>query len=104
MLRTLLARILERLIETKSLLKNGILYLFGFGPIMVFSLFLKFNKDKCNPIIVNIPVAVLLVIFSITNFLIFFISVDTGRYFHLAYTNVFIFIFGLIYKNHLYKL
>ena len=83
-------------------LKNGILYLFGFGPIMVFSLFLKLNKDKCNPIIVNIPVAVLLVIFSITNFLIFFISVDTGRYFHLAYTNVFIFIFGLIYKKIIY--
>jgi len=83
-------------------LRNGILYLLGFGPIMVFSLFLKFNKDKCNPILINIPVAVFLVIFSIINLLIFFISVDTGRYFHLAYTNIFIFIFGLIYKNIIY--
>lgn len=82
--------------------RNSILYILGFGPFVIFSLFLKFNKDKCNPIFLNIPVVVLLIIFSIVNLLIFFISVDTGRYFHLAYTNIFIFIFGLIYKNIIY--
>ena len=83
-------------------LRNGVLYLLGFGPIIIFSSFLKFNKDKCNSMFVNIPVIILLIIFSIVNLLIFFISVDTGRYFHLAYTNIFIFLFGLIYKEIIY--
>ena len=76
-------------------LRNSFIFIFGFGPLFIFSFFTKFNKDICNPIISKIPVIYFLLILSIFNLLIFFISVDTGRYFHLCYTNLFIFIFGL---------
>ncbi len=79
--------------------RNTFIFVFGFGPLFIFSYFTKFNKNKCNPIIANIPIIYILLILSIINLLIFFISVDTGRYFHLCYTNLFILFFGLNYLD-----
>lgn len=85
--------------KSSHLLRNSIIYFLGFGPLLILSLFLKFNKNKYNHFITKIPIVIILLCFSVLNLLIFLISVDTGRYFHLAYSNSFIFIFGLIYNQ-----
>ena len=85
--------------KSTHFIRNSLIYLIGFGPLLIFSFFLKFNKNVCNYLFINFPIIILLLCFSIINLLIFFISVDTGRYFHLAYSNNFIFIFGLIYNK-----
>lgn len=80
-------------------LRNLFIYIAGFGPLLIFTYFTKYNEEKCNNIILKIPLIFILFILSIFNLMIFLISVDTGRYFHLSYSNLVILVFGLNYLN-----
>ena len=80
-------------------LRNLFIYIIGFGPLLIFSYFTKYNEEKCKNIVTKIPLFLVLFILSIFNLIIFLISVDTGRYFHLSYSNLVILIFGLNYLN-----
>ena len=85
--------------QNQHYVRNSFIFVAAFGPIFLLSFFSKFNLEKCNNIFKKIPVILLLVILIVPNFLIFFISVDTGRYFNLTYSNLFIFFFGLYYNQ-----
>ena len=80
-------------------LRNLFIYIAGFGPLLIFTYFTKYNEEKCNNIILKIPLIFILFILSIFNLMIFLIAVDTGRYFHLSYSNLVILVFGLNYLN-----
>lgn len=80
-------------------LRNSLIFILGYGPLLILSLFSKFNKNNTNLIIQKIPISILLLLLIIPNLFIFYISVDTGRYFHLSYSMVFIFFFGLKFNN-----
>ena len=80
-------------------MRNLFIYIAGFGPLLIFTYFTKYNEEKCNNIILKIPLIFILFILSIFNLMIFLIAVDTGRYFHLSYSNLVILVFGLNYLN-----
>jgi len=79
--------------------RNFFIFICGYGPLLILSLFTKFNKKKVNPLIVKVSVFYLVLILIIPTLLIFFVAVDTGRFFHLSYSMAFIFFFGLKFND-----
>mgnify|MGYP001191965907 CR=1 FL=1 len=79
--------------------RNFFIFLLGFGPLLILSLFSNFNTKNINPFFSKIPLCFLILVLIVPNLLIFFISVDTGRYFHLSYSMTFIFFFGLKFND-----
>ena len=80
-------------------IRHSFIMLFGYGPLIILSFFTTFNKENTNKIIHKIPVPLILTFLVIPTYLIFYISVDTGRYHHLSYSMAFIFFYGLMFNN-----
>lgn len=79
--------------------RNFFIFFVGFGPLLILSLFTNFNIKNVNSFFSKIPLFFLILILIIPSLLIFFLSVDTGRYFHLSYSMTFIFFFGLKFND-----
>ncbi len=81
------------------IIRHSFIMVFGYGPLIILSFFTSFDKNNTNKIIHKIPVPLILILLIIPTYLIFYISVDTGRYHHLSYSMAFIFFYGLIFNN-----
>ncbi len=75
-----------------------LIFIFGFGALMILAGSSKFDEKKVNRIILKLPFIYHLVILIIPTLLMFIIAVDTGRWTHMSYTCATIFYFGLL-KN-----
>tara|TARA_Y100001970_G_scaffold284994_1_gene403583 strand:- start:1879 stop:3087 length:1209 start_codon:yes stop_codon:yes gene_type:complete len=81
------------------IIRHSFIVLFGYGPLLILSIFTNFDKNKSNYLVHKIPVIIVLIFLIIPTYLIFYISVDSGRYHHLSYSMAFIFFFGLKFNE-----
>ncbi len=75
-----------------------LIFIFGFGSLIILAFNSYYNVKKVNKIFLNIPFAYHLIILILPTLMMFFIAVDTGRWTHMSYSCAIIYYFGLI-KN-----
>ena len=84
--------------KIKHIFRYVLIFIFGFGPLMILSFNSYFNKEKVNSFFLKVPFFYHFIILILPTLIMFIIAVDTGRWTHMSYSCALIYYFGLL-KN-----
>ena len=82
----------------EHIIRYILIFIFGFGSLIILAFNSNYNVKKVNEIFLKIPFVYHLIVLILPTLIMFVIAVDTGRWTHMTYSCSIIFYFGLI-KN-----